>query len=91
MVPYVRKSFTKHIKNGLIYIEKKSEYKTERFDKWLECNNHSDGTIHLDDEEFKSQHLDVWEYAMDMTKKEVYQAVEGMFHNLNTLKDWGAQ
>lgn len=86
MVPYVRKSFTKYIKNGLIYIEKKSEYKTERFDKWLKYNNHSDGTIHLDDEEFKNQHPDAWEYAMDMTTKEVYQAVEGMFHNLNTLQ-----
>jgi len=27
MVPYIRKSFTKHIENGLIYIEHLSEYK----------------------------------------------------------------
>ena len=25
-------------------------------------------------------------YALDMTKKEVYQAAEGMYHNLNTLQ-----
>lgn len=87
MVPYVRKSFTKHLGNGLIYIEKKSEYKTKRFHKWLKNDPaHPDGTIHFDDEEFKRQHPEVWEYAMDLTRSEVKQAVEGMYHNLNTLQ-----
>ena len=27
-----------------------------------------------------------YKYAMDMTEKEVYQAVEGMYHNLNSLQ-----
>ena len=27
-----------------------------------------------------------WQYAMDMTEKEIHQAVEGMYHNLNTLQ-----
>ena len=27
-----------------------------------------------------------YRYAMDMTKREVTQAVEGMYHNLNTLQ-----
>lgn len=84
MVPYVRKSFTKHLGNGLAYIEKLSEYKVERFSKWLEHDeeNHPDGTIHFDDEDFKKHHPDAWEYAMDMTLKETQQAVEGMYHNL---------
>lgn len=83
MVPYVRKSFTKHLKDGLKYIEKKSDYKADRFEKWLKNDkNHPDGVIHFDDEEFKNLHPDAWEYAMDVTRKEVYQAVEGMFHNL---------
>lgn len=87
MVPYVRKSFTKHLKDGLKYIEKKSDYKVDRFEKWLNNDkNHQDGVIHFDDEEFKKLHPDAWEYAMDVTRKEVYQAVEGMFHNLNTLQ-----
>ena len=87
MVPYVRKSFTKHLKDGLKYIEKKSDYKADRFEKWLKNDkNHPDGVIHFDDEEFKNLHPDAWEYAMDVTRKEVYQAVEGMFHNLNTLQ-----
>ena len=88
MVPYIRKSFTKHLGDGLAYIEKKSEYKVNRFHKWLENDkeNHPDGTIHLDDEEFKSQHEEVWEYAIDMTERETYQAVEAMLHNLNSLQ-----
>ena len=28
----------------------------------------------------------VYKYAMDMTEKELMQAVQGMYHNLNTLQ-----
>ena len=31
-------------------------------------------------------HKKSYDYAMDMTQKEIYQAVEGMYHNLNTLQ-----
>lgn len=31
----------------------------------------------------------VFSYAMEKTKQELEQAVEGMYHNLNTL-NWGA-
>ena len=87
MVPYVRKSFTKHLGEGLIYLEKKSEYKVKRFHKWLKHDpSHPDGTIHFDDEEFKNLHPLAWEYAVEMTEREVQQAVEGMYHNLNTLQ-----
>ena len=85
-VPYVRKSFTKHLRDGMRFCEGKSEYKIERFNKWLEKDVHKDGTIHFDDEEFKELHPQAWEYAMEMTEKEAMQAVEGMYHNLNTLQ-----
>ena len=29
---------------------------------------------------------EAYQYAMDMTEKELQQAVEGMYHNLNTLQ-----
>ena len=87
MVPYVRKSFTKHLGDGLIYLEKKSNYKVKRFHEWLKHDpNHPDGTIHFDDKEFEKLHPAAWEYALDMTEREVQQAVEGMYHNLNTLQ-----
>lgn len=78
MVPYVRKSFSKHMKDGLRYIEniKDEEYinsvpKELKFDD-LEAND--------------IRHNKAYKYAMDMTVKEVYQAVEAMYHNLNTLQ-----
>ena len=87
MVPYIRKSFTKHIENGLIYIEHLSEYKQKRFTKWLKDDpDYPDGIIHFDDIKFQKKHPEVFEYAMDMTEKEVHQAVEGLYHNLNTLQ-----
>jgi len=39
----------------------------------------------IDHEDFKRQ-TKVYEYAMEMTEKETKQAVEGMYHNLNTLQ-----
>ena len=87
MVPYIRKSFKKHLRDGLAYVEHLSEYKTNRFDKWLDHDpKHPDGLIHFDDIEFQDLHPDAWDYAMDMTDKEVHQAVEGLYHNLNTLQ-----
>lgn len=85
MVPYVRKSFTKHLADGLHYIELKSDYKVERFQKWVSYSS-DDETIHFDNEVFKELHPEAWEYAMDMTEKETMQAVEAMYHNLNTLQ-----
>jgi len=88
MVPYVRKSFTKHLKDGMRYCEGKSEYKLERFDRWLKntkegCEN---GVICFNNTEFKDLHPQAWTYALEMTEREVYQAVEAMYHNLNTLQ-----
>lgn len=87
MIPYVRKSFTKHLSDGLAWCENLSNYKVRRFSKWIKNNpDYPDGTIHFDDEDFKAKHPVAWEYAIEMTTKEVYQAVEGMYHNLNTLQ-----
>ena len=85
MVPYVRKSFTKHMKDGLKFCEGKSDYKIERFGRWLKHES-KDGTLHFDNKEFKELHSEAWAYALEMTEREVYQAVEAMYHNLNTLQ-----
>ena len=75
MVPYVRKSFCKHFKDGLDYIEDDVEY-------WNE-NTMKDLPINSDVYKFQKR---AYEYALDMTIREVYQAVEGLYHNLNTLQ-----
>lgn len=77
MVPYVRKSFMKHYKDGLIYIE---ELGTEDFDEGYITDETSI------ESELYTVTPRVYKYALDMTTKEVYQAVEGMYHNLNTLQ-----
>lgn len=85
MVPYVRKSFVKHMRDGLRYCENKSEYKIERFGKWL-AHESEDGLLHFDNKEFQELHPEAWKYALEMTEREIYQAVEAMYHNLNTLQ-----
>ena len=83
MVPYVRKSFAKHYKDGLKYIsninESDIDYEIENMLK--NCTAYS-----IDDEEYKIYNSKSYKYAMDMTEKEIKQAVEGMYHNLNTLQ-----
>ena len=81
MIPYVRKSFAKHYKDGLKYIEKYPEidYEIE-----FMLNNITDYSIK--DEEFEAYAPNGYQYALDMTEKECYQAVEALYHNLNTLQ-----
>lgn len=73
MIPYVRKSFYKHYKD------------------WCELVNNSKisqditSDISIEDEKYKSNEQG-YNYALKMTEKELKQAVEGMYHNLNTLQ-----
>lgn len=76
MVPYVRKSFRKHFIDGLKYLEDIDD---------LEYFNHIPKDAGINNDEYK-YHKKAYQYAMDMTEKETHQAVEGMYHNLNTLQ-----
>jgi ribonucleoside-triphosphate reductase len=40
----------------------------------------------IDDPEWKAYNERVYKFALKMTNREVYQAAEGMYHNLNTLQ-----
>lgn len=76
MIPYVRKSFRKHYINGLKYIEVIDNE---------ELFNHIPENASIEDEEYQV-YPKAYQYAMDMTIKETQQAVEAMYHNLNTLQ-----
>ena len=76
MVPYVRKSFRKHYLEGLKYIEDVHN---------LEYINSIPDDRSIEDTEYMVYDK-AYKYAIDMTTKETYQAVEGMYHNLNTLQ-----
>lgn len=77
MVPYVRKSFIKHYKDGL---------------KWLhDCNELEISQYHFNEDwsinsGVYTQNEKPYKYALDKTEREIYQAVEAMYHNLNTLQ-----
>lgn len=90
MVPYVRKSFWKHFKDGL---------------KWFDEGNELHYFSNIDISKMPIEayyHISVdkrciplvetakvtkaYNYAMEMTERELQQAVEGMYHNLNTLQ-----
>ena len=73
MVPYVRKSFFKHWKDGRKYLlnDENAEELVFFADKSINDDYYKDGA---------------YQYAMDMTQRELAQAVEGLYHNLNTLQ-----
>lgn len=75
MVPYVRKSFAKHFKDGIKYLQPEDD--PDRVPKELSFD---------DGEANSGYYTKAYNYAMDMTIKEVHQAVEGLYHNLNTLQ-----
>lgn len=76
MVPYVRCSFKKHYFDGLTYIR--------------HCDNinwpYSDPKDVSIEDNYYTYDAEVYNYAVNMTLRECHQAVEGMYHNLNTLQ-----
>ena len=96
MVPYIRLSFYKHYKDGMKYI---CDVDNWSLDELLDDYNYKNQTnltikdISIDNYNFYYNQADdagdfdkVYKYAMDMTIKETQQAVEGLYHNLNTLQ-----
>ena len=97
MVPYVRKSYRKHYITE--YIKMLDDFydidilqmSYEDFKHWLE-NKVTEFYLEtkLEDKDFyfanKELNPELRQRALLDTKQEVYQAVEGMYHNLNTLQ-----
>ena len=77
MVPYVRKSYYKHYKEGLEFVLDYTKEQIEQFG--------INDTMPIDDEKYKSEER-AFNYAMKLTIKELNQAAEGMYHNLNSLQ-----
>ena len=94
MVPYVRKSFYKHYLDGMYWThgcfhgKDKKEMDllaaVDAHNKKLNCE------LSINDTLYHPNDIDpddcAYLYAMDMTERELKQAVEGMYHNLNTLQ-----
>ena len=84
MVPYVRKSFAKHYRDGLRYFLDIPGW--EDIDYSIEYMIKNSKDYSITDSEWNAYCAKASSYALDMTSREVYQAVEAMYHNLNTLQ-----
>ena len=91
MVPYVRKSFKKHYADGMRYIALATDKDVQKFmtqvkEGTFDCSDISkDEDTSIEDKLWKT-YPNVCKYALEQTTKELEQAVEGMYHNLNTLQ-----
>ena len=81
MVPYVRKSFYKHLCNYIYLVDKEWVVNNENY------QNYTFDPTKYSLKEVK-QFIDekAYNYSLQLTEKELNQAVEGMYHNLNTLQ-----
>ena len=97
MVPYVRKSFRKHY--IVDWIQHLDDFYNldilgmdyEAYKHWTEnkvTEFYLETKLSNEDFTFDNKNLDIAtrQRALDDTKRETYQAVEGMYHNLNTLQ-----
>lgn len=82
MVPYVRKSFFKHFKDGLKYV---ANIHPDAIEQFVTTGRFS-SEMGIDHKNYMNFDSRVYDYAMNMTVAECKQAVEGMYHNLNTLQ-----
>jgi ribonucleoside-triphosphate reductase len=83
MVPYMRKSFAKHYKDGWRYF---SDFDAAEIDYSIENMINNATHYSIEDREWKAYCHKAYQYAMDMTERELVQAVEGFMHNCNTLQ-----
>ena len=88
MVPYVRKSFAKHFLDAMEWVYENDYSLRLQFEGYdlkdisINFETMTHPNIHL----FYKENPKAYQYALKMTEKEIYQAVEGMYHNLNTLQ-----
>lgn len=74
MVPYVRKSFAKHFVDGVKFLNNQ------------ELNKNEYSSLEIDNKKYREFGDKCFSYAKELTEKELKQAVEGLYHNLNTLQ-----
>ncbi len=98
LVPYVRLSFYKHFMVGLKFVENVDNDAIAKFKKeFFSLPNDDDFKFLEEDTIDKRKHISIdnkiykshekaYDYALSMLKDEVFQSVEAMYSNLNTLQ-----
>ena len=88
MVPYVRKSFAKHFLDAMEWVYENDYNLRPQFEGYdlkdisIDFETMTHPNIHL----FYKENSKAYQYALKMTEREIHQAVEGLYHNLNTLQ-----
>ena len=88
MVPYVRKSFAKHFLDAMEWVYENDYNLRLQFEGYdlkdvsIDFETMTHPSIHL----FYKENSKAYQYALKMTEREIHQAVEGLYHNLNTLQ-----
>ncbi len=77
LAPYVKKSFFKHFRDGVTYVERQEW--DERFE--AEFNP----TLSIEYEGYR-RYPDAYKYTIDMMEREGRQSTQSLYHNLNTLE-----
>lgn len=80
LAPFVKKSFYKHFRTGLTYLDGKPVSDVAEF--YDDCVAHLPGIQAACFTSFP----EVYAFALDMLEKEGKQAAQGLYHNLNTLE-----
>jgi ribonucleoside-triphosphate reductase len=83
MVPYVRKSLRKHFRDYFEDVEGQTKEEAEETVSGVEKLY---GELTFENKAVLVYHAKAFNFAYKQTVKETYQAVEGMYHNLNTLQ-----
>ena len=98
LVPYVRLSFYKHFMVGLKFVENVDNDAIAKFKKeFFSLPNDDDFKFLEEDTIDKRKHISIdnkiyrshekaYDYALSILKDEVFQSVEAMYSNLNTLQ-----
>ena len=74
LAPFVKRSFYKHYKTGVQYIEGRE----------MDYSFHPE--LSIDDEDYKAYSPKAYRYAKDMLEREGRQSAQGLWHNLGTLE-----
>lgn len=86
MVPYVRLSFHKHYFDGIRFIDLSSGSQLrKKIGSKTPLTKDEIRELPIDSDWYNHS-LPAYEYAMEKTIEELNQAVEGMYHNLNSLQ-----
>ena len=82
LAPYIRDSFVKYYKDGLLYLD---NIKEEEIDYGIKNMIDNAEQYSVFDEEYQAYNDKAYKYAMDMTKREIKDSVQTFNYQINSM------